>query len=124
MAHEIAVQATPDVSDEDFCASDVAFHRSLVSATDNPALTYHVASAIEAMQPLMNMITFTARSRAEIVAIHEEILRALEVRDGTRVLKPLLRLEEYTKTLAHSVFDERRSARGRATSDAPETAPS
>jgi len=79
----------------------VAFHRALVDGAQNPVLSYRLSGAIEAMQPLMNMMTFTARSRAEIVAIHADIIRALEHREGTSTVEHLERLEAYTKQLAH-----------------------
>jgi GntR family transcriptional repressor for pyruvate dehydrogenase complex len=75
---EIARQNAEGLSDEGFCASDVAFHRALVDAAGNPVLSWHMAGAVEAMQPLMNMITFTARSRARIVACHSALASALE----------------------------------------------
>jgi GntR family transcriptional repressor for pyruvate dehydrogenase complex len=65
----------------------VAFHRALVDAAGNPVLSYQLAGAVEAMQPLMNMITFTARSREEIVALHARIADAAEARDGARVTR-------------------------------------
>lgn len=111
MECEIAVQTSPDLTDIDFCASDVAFHRTLIDAAGNPVLSYQLAGAIEAMQPLMNMITFTARSRAEIVAIHTGILDGMTRQDGASVAKHLGRLEDYTTTLAHSVFTARQNAR-------------
>ena len=120
MAREIEVQRAPGLSDEDFCASDVAFHSALVASAANPVLTYQVASAIEAMQPLMNMITFTARSRAEIVAIHEALLAALEGNNADGLGSALEDLEAYTKSLAHSVFEARRAARLKADGDQPE----
>ena len=63
------------------------------------------------MQPLMNMITFTARSRAEIVALHSAILEALQRRDGAGASTQLERLEAYTKTLAHTVIAAREGNR-------------
>ena len=114
MAREIARQKKPRLSDEAFCASDVAFHRALVDGADNPVLSYQLAGSIEAMQPLMNMITFTARSRAEIVAIHTAILEAARRRDGAEITAHLTRLETYTTTLAHSVFAERQKSRDAA----------
>ena len=59
MRAEIFRQTQPGLSDEGWCASDVAFHRALVDAAGNPVLSYQLAGAVEAMQPLMNMITFT-----------------------------------------------------------------
>ncbi|MFT4620281.1 MAG: GntR family transcriptional repressor for pyruvate dehydrogenase complex, partial [Polaromonas sp.] len=64
----------------------------------------------EAMQPLMNMITFTARSRAEIVALHSGVLDAVEAGDGVTVCDYLDRLEAYTKTLGHQVMAARRES--------------
>jgi GntR family transcriptional repressor for pyruvate dehydrogenase complex len=65
----------------------VAFHRALVDGAGNPVLSYQLAGAVEAMQPLMNMITFTARSREAIIALHARIADAAEARDGARVTR-------------------------------------
>ncbi|WP_208352324.1 FadR/GntR family transcriptional regulator [Pseudaestuariivita rosea] len=111
MAHELAVQQLPDLSDEAFCGSDVAFHRALVDGSGNPVLSYQMAGAIEAMQPLMNMITFTDRSRAEIVDMHTALFAAATDRDATRLEQELIRLEDYTLTLGRSVFEKRQSLR-------------
>ena len=48
MRHEIARQSQPGLSDEDFCASDVALHRALVDGAGNPVLSYQLAGAVEA----------------------------------------------------------------------------
>jgi hypothetical protein len=89
----------------------VAFHRALVDAAGNPVLSYQLAGAVEAMQPLMNMITFTARSREAIVALHARIADAAEARDAARVSAALEELEAYTVTLARSVLAERAAHR-------------
>ncbi len=104
MADEIARQARPDLSDEEFCASDVAFHRALVDAADNPVLSYQLAGAVEAMQPLMNMITFTARSRGQIVTLHKDLAAALGAGDAGAADTALHRLEAYTRTLGRDVM--------------------
>ena len=54
MRAEIDYQGRDNLSDIDFCASDVKFHKALVHAAGNPVLRFQIASAIEAMQPLMN----------------------------------------------------------------------
>jgi DNA-binding FadR family transcriptional regulator len=110
MRKEIKRQGKPSLSDEKFCASDVAFHRALVDSAQNPVLAYQLSGSIEAMQPLMNMITFTARSRAEIVALHSGVLDAVEAGDGVTVCDYLDRLEAYTKTLGHQVMAARRES--------------
>ncbi len=85
MRAEITRQSQPGLSDEAFCASDVAFHRALVDGASNPVLSWHLAGAVEGMQPLMNMITFRNRDRAEIVALHIRITDALEARDAALI---------------------------------------
>ncbi|MBO9445137.1 FadR/GntR family transcriptional regulator [Ruegeria sp. R14_0] len=108
MRAEIHRQSQPGLTDEAFCASDVAFHRALVDGAGNPVLSYQLAGAVEAMQPLMNMITFTARSREAIIALHSQIADALESRDGEKVDVTLIELENYTRQLAQDVAQQRR----------------
>ncbi len=108
MRAEIFRQSQPGLTDEAFCASDVAFHRALVDGAGNPVLSYQLAGAVEAMQPLMNMITFTARSREEIIALHSKIANALEARDAATVDATLAKLETYTRQLAMDVAEQRR----------------
>lgn len=107
MRTEVYRQAQPGLSDEGFCASDVAFHRALVDGAHNPVLSYQLAGAVEAMQPLMNMITFTARSREVIVGLHTRLADALEARDAAAADQQLAQLAEYTAEL----FDKLRRAR-------------
>jgi len=103
MRAEIHRQSQPGLTDEAFCASDVAFHRALVDGAGNPVLSYQLAGAVEAMQPLMNMITFTARSREQIVALHTRIADAIEAQNGATANAALVDLTAYTLTLAEQV---------------------
>ena len=107
MRAETFRQAQPGLTDEAFCASDVAFHRALVDGAANPVLSYQLAGAVEAMQPLMNMITFSARSRETIVSLHSQIADAIEAQDASRADELLCDLSAYTPTLAQSVFEAR-----------------
>ncbi|MDP7150955.1 MAG: FCD domain-containing protein [Paracoccaceae bacterium] len=107
MRAEIVRQGQPGLSDESFCASDVAFHRALVDAAGNPVLSYQLAGAVEGMQPLMNMITFTARSREEIIRLHTTIADAIATRDARIAECSLSELERYTNQLARDVFAAR-----------------
>jgi DNA-binding FadR family transcriptional regulator len=107
MRAEVHRQNQPGLTDEAFCASDVAFHRALVDGAGNPVLSYQLAGAVEAMQPLMNMITFTARDRARIVALHTAIADAVEAKDAEATATTLTALEHETQALAHKVFAER-----------------
>lgn len=110
MRAEIHRQAQPGLSDERFCDSDVAFHRALVDGARNPVLSYQLAGAVEAMQPLMNMITFTARNRARIIALHTAIADAIETRDAAAADRALADLAAYTVTLAHDATAQRKAA--------------
>lgn len=103
MRAEIFRQSQPGLSDESWCASDVAFHRALVDAAGNPVLSYQLAGAVEAMQPLMNMITFTARSREKIIDLHTRIANAVETRDAQICDELLAALSDYTAELAENV---------------------
>ncbi|WP_278922426.1 FadR/GntR family transcriptional regulator [Pseudophaeobacter profundi] len=107
MRAEIRHQSEPDLSDEAFCTSDVTFHRALVDAAANPVLSYQLAGAVEAMQPLMNIITFSARDRAKIIALHIRIADAIAAGDGLAADAGLVQLEQETLYLAKTVFDAR-----------------
>ena len=107
MRAEIHRQSHPGLTDEAFCASDVTFHRALVDSAGNPVLSYQLAGAVEAMQPLMNMITFSARDRARIVALHTRIADGMEAQDDVAVSRGLSELEDETRALATSVFAAR-----------------
>ena len=107
MRTEIFRQGQPGLSDEGFCASDVAFHRALVDAAGNPVLSYQLAGAVEAMQPLMNMVTFSARSREKIVDLHRRIIEALDARDAAAMDVALVELAAYTVALAADIRQSR-----------------
>ncbi|MFY0620222.1 MAG: FadR family transcriptional regulator [Pelagimonas sp.] len=111
MRAEIHRQGQPGLSDESFCASDVTLHRALVDSTGNPILSYQLAGSVEAMQPLMNMITFTARSRAHIVELHTRLADALEAREAVRADAVLSELEDYTLSLGQGVMAARAARR-------------
>ena len=100
MRAELSRQSEDGLSDEAFCASDVAFHRAFVDAAQNPVLSFQLAGAVEAMQPLMNMITFSARSRGKIISLHSNLLEAIEARSVERAQEVLTGLQDYTLQLA------------------------
>ena len=110
MRAEIHCQSQVGLSDESWCASDVAFHRALVDAANNPVLSYQLAGSVEAMQPLMNMITFTARSRERIIDLHTRIADSVEQNRPDECDHRLSELADYTMTLAKNVIDMRRTS--------------
>lgn len=85
MRAEITRQKDPELSDEAFCASDVAFHRALVDAAGNPVLSWQLAAAVEGIEPLMNMLTYRQRDRDAVISLHEAMVEALEARVGARL---------------------------------------
>lgn len=111
MRAEAHRQSQPGLTDEAFCASDVTFHRALVDAAGNPVLSYQLAGAVEAMQPLMNMITFSARSRERIIGLHSAIADAVEAQDAKVTDENLSALATYTQELAQNVIAKRAASR-------------
>jgi DNA-binding FadR family transcriptional regulator len=114
MRAEIHRQGQPNLSDQAFCASDVALHRALVDSAANPILSYQLAGAVEAMQPLMNMITFSARSRERIVQMHARLTDAIEDRDPIEADTLLAELQVYTLELGEGFIASRAKAKQNA----------
>ncbi|MBK0398705.1 FadR family transcriptional regulator [Limibaculum sp. M0105] len=99
MRAEIDVQRAPSTTDEEFCASDVRFHRNLANAAGNPLISFQMAGVIEAMQPLLNMLTWRGRDRAEVAARHARVASMLERRDAAGLAQELAHLSDYTGRL-------------------------
>lgn len=97
MAAEIAVQKDPELSDEQFCASDVRFHRALVDAAGNSVLSFVMYTVIEALQPVENLIIFRFRQREKIVKQHEKILAAIESGSEKRTEKAITKQMAYLR---------------------------
>ncbi|MEL6677181.1 MAG: FadR/GntR family transcriptional regulator [Pseudomonadota bacterium] len=111
MRQELGRQDDPELTDEQFCASDVAFHRALVDAAGNPILSFQLAGAVEAIEPLMNMITYTRRDRARVVSLHQRISTAVDDRATGKAEAALDELSDYTLTLARQVRQARAAHR-------------
>ena len=77
----------------------MAFHSALVVGAGNPVLSHQLTGAVETMQPLMNMITYTQRERDRIVVLHTRLADANEGQDGNGADKTLSELAEYTAEL-------------------------
>lgn len=109
MRAEITRQSQAGLSDESFCASDVAFHRAFVDAANNPVLSWQLAAAVEAIEPLMNIITYTQRDRKQVIDLHTEIANAVERHDGLAADRALQRLSSYTQDLARKAMAQRKA---------------
>jgi DNA-binding FadR family transcriptional regulator len=100
--------------DEAFCAADTAFHRRFADAARNEVLSYHLAGAIEAMQPLMNMITYEDRDRAEILALYRRLANALQAKDASEIRR-ILADQRATMVALYQRRSDRLAARANAT---------
>ena len=97
MARELEIQRQAAISDEEFCASDVRFHRAIADATHNSVLKFVMFTVIEALQPIENMVVFRVREREVIVRQHDEILSALRGKDGEAAAKAIREQTAYLR---------------------------
>ncbi len=97
MAEEIAKQQQQALSDEDFCASDVRFHRALVDSTGNGPLKLMMYTVVESFIPITNLIVFRVRERRRVIAFHQRIYGALRERDAAAAVEALSELLEYVR---------------------------
>ncbi|MBS0393278.1 MAG: FadR family transcriptional regulator [Proteobacteria bacterium] len=113
---EVDRQRRADLSDEEFCASDVSFHRALVEAAHNPAMEFVAAGVLESLQPAVNLVIFRHRDRDTVAEQHGRIARALEARDADAACAALatyLRDLQRQSVAARSARARRRTASGR-----------
>ncbi len=95
MRADLATQRDPLLSDEEFCASDVRFHRTLVEATKNPILQVMLSAVSEALQPVTNLVVFRFRDRKVICQQHQRLIQALEASDADKAITVLKRQARY-----------------------------
>ncbi len=110
IAAEIALQRDEALSDEEFCASDVRFHRALVTATGNGPLRLMMYAVIESFVPVTNMLIYADHERRRTADGHARVLEAIAARDGARAAA-LMRdhLQGMRAVLDHAL--DRRAAR-------------
>lgn len=88
-------QQDPEISDQDFCQADVAFHRALVDATDNGMLRFVMYTVIEALIPVTNMVVTVVRERSDIISLHRQMLEQLERGDAEALKRTMDSLLDY-----------------------------
>jgi DNA-binding FadR family transcriptional regulator len=110
MRKEIAFQRTAAISDEEFCASDVRFHRAVVEAAGNGPLNLMMYTVIESFMPITNMIVSQVRERHTVADFHERIAGAIDARDAAEGTKTLGELLIYLRN-SYSMSLERRAQR-------------
>lgn len=97
MQSEIAVQREPGLSDQEFCASDVRFHRAIADAAGNPIIRLLMNIVIEGLMPVSNMIIVHVRERRIVVRQHERLAAALLARDAVTAVSALNDLNGYIR---------------------------
>lgn len=97
MRAELELQKKVNLTDEEFCDSDVRFHRAIVDASANTLMRFLMHSVIEGLQPISNMIIFRVRERQEIVSFHKRIFTAISDRKKTIAIDALNELAAYTR---------------------------
>jgi DNA-binding FadR family transcriptional regulator len=117
MRTELEEQRKSSLSDEQFCASDVRFHRILVEATENSILQYILFAIGDALQPITNLVTFRFRDRNIICDQHQRLIDAIAIGatdEAVVVLKEQAeyQIESYRK--AKGWQEEREQARARS----------
>jgi GntR family transcriptional repressor for pyruvate dehydrogenase complex len=95
MRAELATQRDPSLTDEEFCASDVRFHRAMVEATDNPILQFMLCAVSDALQPVTNLVVFRFRDRKVICLQHQRLIEALEISDAGKAVAVLQKQARY-----------------------------
>ncbi len=88
-------QQDPEISDEDFCQADVAFHRALVDATDNGMLRFVMYTVIEALIPVTNMVVTVVRERSDIISLHRQMLDHLSQGNAAELSTTMDELLDY-----------------------------
>jgi len=107
---EIAIEQDVEISDQDFCASEVRFHRLVVDATGNPLMRFLMNALIEMLLPISNMIIYRVRDRRTIAGFHQNIVLALRERDADAAITAIRGLIAYTRDL-YAAADAARKAR-------------
>ena len=104
---ELALQRDPTLRDEEFCASDLRFHRALVQATHNPPLKLMMYAVIESFIPVTNMLIYRDHERRLSVDLHEAITDAVAAGDGPRAAELMARHLEGMRGLLTATLDRR-----------------
>ena len=110
MRAEIALQRSKLLSDEDFCASDVRFHRAVVQAAGNGPLSLMMYTVVEAFMPITNMIVSQVRERRKVADFHQRLADAIEARDAAGATSVLSELLAYLRD-SYAVSLKRRAER-------------
>jgi GntR family transcriptional repressor for pyruvate dehydrogenase complex len=92
---ELAIQQEETLSDEEFCASDIRFHRLIVDACGNMIIRLTLYTVVEALMPITNVIVARTRQRMEVIKRHTALLDAIRRGDSDEACEVLMDLVAY-----------------------------
>jgi DNA-binding FadR family transcriptional regulator len=102
-------QKNENLTDQEFCAADIRFHRCLVNATQNGPLRFMMYAVVEAMMPITNMVVFRVRERAIIINHHAAILDAIDQQQPQAAVDALSQLVTYLSERYRETMVKRRA---------------
>ena len=108
MSQELARQQDETLSDEDFCASDVLFHRAVVQATGNGPLQFIMHAMIESFIPITNMLIYRHHERRRTIRAHQQIRTAIAAGDGGAAETAMLDHIESMRAVLNQALERRR----------------
>lgn len=104
--------AGEDLSDEDFCRLDVAFHHAIAQATGNNEIRFIMLVVNDSLIPATNMISFAFRERDRVVGMHGDILTALRAKDADAAVDAFERLIAYQSKVYEKALAAREGSAG------------
>ncbi len=106
---QLQIQANPEISAEEFCASDVTFHRIIADATGNRMLGFVMHTVIEALQPVANMVAHRYREKEIIYNQHEHLFAAISSQDSALATQILSEQVLYLSEQHHAAQQDKQS---------------
>lgn len=103
-----------DLSDEDFCRLDVAFHHAIAQATGNNELRFIMLVVNDSLIPATNMISFQFRERGRVVKLHANILASMRARDPAAAVAAFEELIAYQSSVYEKALSARQAKTGTA----------
>ena len=109
MKIECEMQKSPTTNHEEFCHSDVRFHRNIVDATGNPLLRLIIDPVFDALQPIFNMAIYRYRDRDRIVSQHQQIQIAIENHDADEAVRVMMEQLDDSYKQMHKAHEWRKN---------------
>lgn len=97
LERELALQESDQLSPEEFCASDVRFHRAILELGGNGVLGLVSGVVLQAFQPVANMVSFHYRERERIIDQHQRLLDAIRAGDAAQAVSVIEEQVEYLR---------------------------